>query len=210
MKKLFLLVVLCISASIKAQYTTYSMAGFGSISVSDDMELQGGDYQKMSKEFHRELSDKIGYEIDFENKIVFQPNGRNSFQNLKKNYARIIILTEFGEFEPLTNVKPIVSVEEIRAIEEELKNQLIRDFKSISMTLVNFFGVSIEKINNQIALKYSYTRRLGNNPLVKVDVYVFQNKDRKHEIYFSYRVQDKHLWENKFKHTLNNIKIDRR
>lgn len=207
MKQVFTLAFILFVFSLKAQYTTYEISNVGSIDISDEMELQGGDYRKVSEKVFDKVSNKIGYDIDFHNRIVFQPKGINTFDTLKESYARIIIQTEYGEFEPLTSVKPKVSVEEIRELEVAIKEEIVKSFKGTALKLVQFYGVSFEKINNQVALKSSYTRRLGDNPLVRVDSYIFENNDRMHTFILSYRIEHEHLWKDKLQYALHSFKI---
>ncbi|WP_315499722.1 hypothetical protein [Capnocytophaga gingivalis] len=203
MKKIFLITLCFISLSIKAQYTTYTIEGVGSISVTDDLELQGGNYKEMIDSY---LNSR---HINFDSRVVFQPKGLNALDKEINSYCRIIIETLYGDYEPLFSKVPKVSVGELRDLSAVMKQSLIEGFAGTSLQLINFFGSTIVNINNQVAIKTSYTRRLGDNAPVRVDVYHFQNRDRMHSLTLSYRIEDVDLWKEKLSHSLNSFRIDK-
>lgn len=203
MRKIFLITLCFISLSIKAQYTTYTIEGVGSISVTDDLELQGGNYKKMIDSY---LNSR---HINFDSRVVFQPKGLNALDKEINSYCRIIIETLYGDYEPLSSKVPKVSVGELRDLSAVMKQSLIEGFAGTSLQLINFFGSTIVNINNQVAIKTSYTRRLGDNAPVRVDVYHFQNRDRMHSLTLSYRIEDADLWKEKLSHSLNSFRIDK-
>lgn len=203
MKKILLIVLCFISLSIKAQYTTYTIDEVGSISVTDDLELQGGNYKEMVDSY---LNSR---HINFDSRVVFQPKGLNALDKEVNSYCRIIIETLYGDYEPLYSKIPQVSVNELRELSATMKQSLIQGFAGTSLQLINFYGSTIVKVNNQVAIKTSYTRRLGDNAPVRVDVYHFQNRDRMHSLTLSYRIEDAALWKEKLSHSLNSFKIDK-
>ena len=203
MRKIFLITLCFISLSIKAQYTTYTIEGVGSISVTDDLELKGGNYKKMIDSY---LNSR---HINFDSRVVFQPKGLNALDKEINSYCRIIIETLYGDYEPLSSKVPKVSVGELRDLSAVMKQSLIEGFAGTSLQLINFFGSTIVNINNQVAIKTSYTRRLGDNAPVRVDVYHFQNRDRMHSLTLSYRIEDADLWKEKLSHSLNSFRIDK-
>ena len=188
---------------IQAQYTTYTIEEVGSISVTDDLELQGGNYKEMVDSY---LNSR---HINFDSRVVFQPKGLNALDKEVNSYCRIIIETLYGDYEPLYSKIPQVSVNELRELSATMKQSLIQGFAGTSLQLINFYGSTIVKVNNQVAIKTSYTRRLGDNAPVRVDVYHFQNRDRMHSLTLSYRIEDAALWKEKLSHSLNSFKIDK-
>ena len=188
---------------IQAQYTTYTIEEVGSISVTDDLELQGGNYKEMVESY---LNSR---HINFDSRVVFQPKGLNALEKEVNSYCRIIIETLYGDYEPLYSKIPQVSVNELRELSTTMKQSLIQGFAGTSLQLINFYGSTIVNINNQVAIKTSYTRRLGDNAPVRVDVYHFQNRDRMHSLTLSYRIEDADLWKEKLSHSLNSFRIDK-
>jgi len=203
MKKILLITLCFISLSIKAQYTTYTIDEVGSISVTDDLELQGGNYKEMVDSYLNSIH------INFDSRVVFQPKGLNTLEKEVNSYCRIIIETLYGDYEPLSSKVPKVSVNELRELSTTMKQSLIQGFAGTSLQLINFYRSTIVKVNNQVAIKTSYTRRLGDNAPVRVDVYHFQNRDRMHSLTLSYRIEDAALWKEKLSHSLNSFKIDK-
>lgn len=188
---------------IQAQYTTYTIEEVGSIAITDDLELQGGNYKEMVDSYLNSIH------INFDSRVVFQPKGLNTLEKEVNSYCRIIIETLYGDYEPLSSKVPKVSVNELRELSEAMKQGLIQSFEGTSLQLINFYGSTIVKVNNQVAIKTSYTRRLGNNAPVRVDVYHFQNRDRMHSLTLSYRIEDAALWKEKLSYSLNSFKIDK-
>ena len=205
MKKFFTLLFFSVFALTQAQYTTYTINGVGTISISDDMELQDGVYKQG---IHGALN-QIGY--DTQNRVVFQPNGINDFNTNRRNtYARVIVETFYKNTDPLTNAIPYMSAQDKQELNATAKQMLIYQFQGTKIKLLEFYGVDYVIINNQLALKISYKRRLGDNPPVRVDTYSFDNRDRTHSLTISYRLADEAFWKNKLKHTLNSFKIIKR
>ena len=150
MKKILLIALCFISLSIKAQYTTYTIDEVGSISVTDDLELQGGNYKEMVDSY---LNSR---HINFDSRVVFQPKGLNALDKEVNSYCRIIIETLYGDYEPLYSKIPQVSVNELRELSATMKQSLIQGFAGTSLQLINFYGSTIVKVNNQVAIKTSY------------------------------------------------------
>lgn len=95
-------------------------------------------------------------------------------------------------------------------ISNYMKQNIIDTFKGTGLKMIDYYGASFQKINNQIALKISYTRRLFSNPPVRVDIYLFENKDRLHRVTLSYRLSDRKLWKSKLEYMLNSLNFYRR
>ena len=140
MKKILLITLFFISLSIKAQYTTYTIDEVGSISVTDDLELQGGNYKEMVDSY---LNSR---HINFDSRVVFQPKGLNALDKEANSYCRIIIETLYGDYEPLYSKIPQVSVNELRGLSASMKQSLIEGFAGTSLQLINFFGSTIVKL----------------------------------------------------------------
>lgn len=208
-RKLFFILFVMECFVTYSQYTTYNLEGVGSISVSDEMELQTGDYRTIAKTNYDAFSKKIGYSVDFNDRIVFQHKGVNSYQNLEDSYVRIIIETEYGSFNPLTSVKPTISVQEMQELNTFFKTQLEESFSGTPLKLLQFYGVSVEKINHQVALKMSYLRKLGDNPPAKVSMYQFENKNRVHIVTISCRVTDEAKYREVLEKSLHSLKINK-
>ena len=213
MKKKALLVIALLLSNISFSQTTdfekYKLSNVGFISIPSKMELQSGIYKKRSEKYQKEISEKFGFEVSG-NRIVFQQKGLND--NVKSGfstYSRVILETEIGQigdFEKLTNNYNLTQAELVQ-INDEIINQVKQSFNGTGLRIINWYGVSVKKINGRTALKVSYLRQLNDNPYVLVDMYSFQNNDRMHRLTLSYRQSDGNTWKPLFSKILNSFTI---
>ena len=185
-----------ISFSQSTDFENYRIIEVGSISIPNNMEIQSGNYKKLSETYQKAMSKKFGYEIS-DNRIVFQQKGlNNSEKQGLASYVRVILETEignFGDFDKLTN-KLTATPQEISDISKECKSQIQQSFAGAGLKLITWNGISIVTINGRTALKISYLRQLNDKPYVVVDMYRFQNNDRLHSLTLSYRQLDEATW----------------
>lgn len=212
MRKIIFIITILLSNLCFAQtsnFENYKLSDLGYISIPNKMEIQSGDYKKISETIQNEIGKKFGYEISG-NRVVFQQKGLN---NLEKNgfisYARVIIETDisnYGNFEKLTT-NYTATQSELNELNYELKRQIQQSFYGTGLKLISWYGVSITKVNGKTALKISYSRQLNDNPNVIVNVYSFQNNDRIHRLTLSYRKSDESTWKSLFAKILNSFTI---
>lgn len=185
-----------ISFSQSTDFENYRIIEVGSISIPDNMEIQSGNYKKLSETYQKEMSKKFGYEVS-DNRIVFQQKGLNDLEKQGlASYVRVILETEignYGDFDKLTK-KLTASTQEISDISKEFKSQMQQSFAGTGLKLITWYGVSIVTINGRTALKISYLRQLNDKPYVVVNMYRFQNNDRLHSLTLSYRQSDETTW----------------
>jgi|JI6StandDraft_1071083.scaffolds.fasta_scaffold98523_3 hypothetical protein len=185
-----------ISFSQSTDFENYRILQVGSISIPTNMEIQSGNYKKLSETYQKEMSKKFGYEVS-DNRIVFQQKGLNDLEKQGlASYVRVILETEignFGDFDKLTN-KLTATPQEISDISKELKSQMQQSFAGTGLKLITWYGVSIVTINGRTALKISYLRQLNDKPYVVVNMYRFQNNDRLHSLTLSYRQSEEATW----------------
>lgn len=213
MKISFMLLIAVLSTNLCLSQTTdfenYKLSNVGFISIPSKMELQSGIYKKKSEKYQKEISERLGFEVSG-NRIVFQQKGLND--NVKSGfstYSRIILETEigqFGDFEKLTNNYNLTQAELVQ-INDEIINQVKQSFNGTGLRIINWYGVSVKKINGRTALKVSYLRQLNDNPYVLVEMYSFQNNDRMHRLTLSYRQSDGNIWKPLFAKILNSFTI---
>lgn len=86
--------------------------------------------------------------------------------------------------------------EEIYELDLELKNNYLVSFNKASISLVEWYPVVITSVNEMPALLISYKRKFNNEPIVFVKNYRFQDYDKIHSLTFSYRINEKDIWEN--------------
>lgn len=204
-----LILIHFICTAQKTNFINYKLTDIGNISIPEEMELQSGNYKKHVDEYKAELFEKLDIELSGSS-IVFQPRGVN---NLEKEgsylYARIIIDTQIGKTGDYNKLSTILtaSKSELSEIDIELKKQVQTLLSKGDIKLLDWLGVSIIKINDYSVIKTSYLRQLNNNPIVKVESYMYQNNDRSHLLTMSYRIQDEDKWKDLFSNILNSFKI---
>lgn len=182
--------------SQSTDFDNYRILEVGSISIPNNMEIQSGNYKKISEIYQKEISKKFGYEVS-DNRVVFQQKGVNDLdKQALATYVRVILETDignFGDYEKLST-KLIATPQEISDISKEYKTQMQQSFAGTGMKLITWYGVSIVTINGRTALKISYLRQLNDKPFVVVNMYRFQNNDRLHTLTLSYRQSDEATW----------------
>jgi hypothetical protein len=182
--------------SQSTDFDNYRILEVGSISIPNNMEIQSGNYKKISEIYQKEISKKFGYEVS-DNRVVFQQKGVNDLdKQALATYVRVILETDignFGDYEKLST-KLIATPQEISDISKEYKTQMQQSFAGTGMQLITWYGVSIVTINGRTALKISYLRQLNDKPFVVVNMYRFQNNDRLHTLTLSYRQSDEATW----------------
>ena len=175
------LLICCLFAITSFLYAQkiYKLNDVGYITIPEEMELQEGIYKKMAEEYIK-LYD---FEIS-ENRVVFQQKGLNKFnQKGFQSYARIIIETEYGDFD-----KDIfMTSQELKEANTIMRNSVYQNFKNTNLKLISWYGTSVTSINGKSALKVSYLRQLSSNPYVIVNMYIIPNGSKKHIITLSYR-----------------------
>ena len=125
-------------------------------------------------------------------------------------YGRIIVETNlgpYGEFLPLSyNISTVTSAE-ISQLNLNFKAKTISDLQSIGHQLIEWHPLRVQKINGMPCIHVSYRRQLASNPIVLVNYYIFQNKDRVHTLTLSYRVSEALDWKNDFDRILTSFRI---
>ncbi|MBK6978853.1 MAG: hypothetical protein IPH28_18645 [Cytophagaceae bacterium] len=128
------ILIATISFSQSTDFENYRIIEVGSISIPNNMEIQSGNFKKLSETYQKEMSKKFGYEVS-DNRIVFQQKGLNDLEKQGfASYVRVILETEignFGDFDKLTN-KLTATPQEISEISKEFKI----NFKKVSQEQV--------------------------------------------------------------------------
>jgi hypothetical protein len=196
------LLICCLFAITSFLYAQkiYKLNDVGYITIPEEMELQEGIYKKMAEEYIK-LYD---FEIS-ENRVVFQQKGLNKFnQKGFQSYARIIIETEYGDFD-----KDIfMTSQELKEANTIMRNSVYQNFKNTNLKLISWYGTSVTSINGKSALKVSYLRQLSSNPYVIVNMYIIPNGSKKHIITLSYRQNEEKIWKPIYSKVLKSIKIE--
>lgn len=196
------LLICCLFAITSFLYAQkiYKLNDVGYITIPEEMELQEGIYKKMVEENIK----LYNFEIS-ENRVVFQQKGLNKFnQKGFQSYARIIIETEYGDFD-----KDIfMTSQELKEANTIMRNSVYQNFKNTNLKLISWYGTSVTSINGKSALKVSYLRQLSSNPYVIVNMYIIPNGNKKHIITLSYRQNEEKIWKPIYSKVIKSIKIE--
>lgn len=210
------LILILISVSVFSQSknnTKYLIKNVGSISIPASMELQSGKYKELSETYQKELSKYFDFEIS-SNRVVFQQNGLNKFNNEGfKRYARVIIETTFGnknDFEKLDFDINQFSQTDVQELNETFKKQIGQNFYGTPLKLITWYNLKVEKINGMSCIHIKYKRQLKSSPYVMVNMYIFHNNDRMHTLTMSYRLSEKNYWETYYYNILKSFKITKK
>lgn len=211
MKNIFFVLLFALSSTLYGQntYTKYRLSNLGSISIPSNMELQAGSYKKLSENYQKKLADQYRYEVAGD-RIVFQPKGLNDFKGEAfSTYARVIVETyygSYGDYERLTNNFNLTSSER-KELDDYYRTLMVQMAKGTGLKIVKWYGLSTAKINGRTAIKVSYLRQLNNNPYVKVDMYIFHNNDRMHQLIVSYRQSETGKWKSLIDKVVDSFEI---
>ncbi len=196
--KLLFTILFCLS--LQAQ-TTYKLNGIGYITIPHEMELQDEAYRQKARNYAKEYQLLLN-----ENRVIFQQRGLNKSEPIgSQTYARIIIEVEYGNF----GYDVTISSQEYEEINSTLKKNAINSLSQLqNMKLLQWNGVSNVKIDGVLAIKYSYIRQLGSNPSVYVETYIVLKGKKRYIFTFSYRVNDKEIWQPIYSKILNSLQIE--
>ena len=216
MKHIFSIIIILVSVtswgqklplaaqSLSPNWERVFISNVGYIDMPSYMEIQSGTYNQIMNSLYNRI------ELDAP-QLVFQQKGLNDFNSEAfKKYGRIIVETQLGspgEFIDLSfNISTITSAE-IFELNQNFKAKTESDLQSTSSHLIEWYPISIQKINGMPCLHVSYRRQFSSNPIVLVNYYIFQNNDRMHSLTLSYRVSEAVDWKTDFERILTSFRI---
>jgi len=195
------------STSAQATFDEYSIQNFGTILIADIMELQGGKF----REFAKQYQEKTGMRVVDSNLATFQQKGVNDLTaEGRTTYARVMVQTIFNQDGEVfkTDELSTMSAKDLSDFDGETKAGTLRDLQAANTKVLAWYGTVVSRIGTYRALHTSYLRQFSTKPSVRVDEYIFFNHDRIHKISISYRLEDKSIWEEPLRKTLNSIHIN--
>ena len=198
--KLLFTILFCLSLSLQGQ-NTYKLNGIGYITIPNEMELQDETYRQKARDYVKEYQFVLN-----ENRIVFQQKGLNKSEPIGfQTYARVIVEIEYGDF----GYDVTIPSQEYEEINSTLKKSAMSSLSQLqNMKLLQWNGVSNVKIDGVLAIKYSYIRQLGSNPSVYVETYIVLKGKKRYIFTFSYRLNDKKIWQPIYSKILNSLRIE--
>lgn len=178
-------------------YKIYDIKNVGHISIPSIMEIQSGQYNKLSKNIENKINKNYDYE-EAADRIVFQQKGLNKLDTIGfDTYVRVIIWTDIGfpgEYNKISSSIEL-SKSEIDKLSKDFRKQNESLLKSSGHEILEWNAVKQVRINNWSALEISYLRQFGKNTPVIVIVYLIPNYDRMHTLTTSYKQSDEKTWE---------------
>lgn len=204
----FLSVLFFTTASIlagqTAEWEKIYIKNVGYLSMPPTMEVQSGRYKVIVDDVKK----IYGYDGS---QLTIQQKGLNELgQNGFQKYARILIETtvgSFGDYEKLDFDISGQTAADIDELNTTCKQMVAQGFLGTDLKLVEWYPIQIEKVNGYSSLHIKYKRRLGDQPLVMVNMYVFMNNDRKHTVTLSYRINEESFWKTDLEKALASLRI---
>lgn len=143
------------------------------------------------------------------NRITLQPKGMDA--NVKTAtylYGRIIISIEEGNKGDFSIIEKM-SKTDINLVKYLMIESFKENSKKYGIETFNITPVSINKVGEQSAFYYSYSRKSSKdgNPPVFVQVYRILNDDKAIQITLSYRQSEKSIWHTDFITFINSFEI---
>lgn len=198
MKVLFTIFTTCTLIATGFAQSTVIIKGFGQINCPANMEIQGGAY----KEYMDKVKEINGVSAS---KVILQQKGLNDGTGGLDTYARIMIRTSFGDFNPITSP---ISQSDANEVNDIFESQIKTEAYSNNAVILSWDKAISTTLNGYKAVKFGYKRKIGNNPIVTVETYLIQNTDRMYSITFESR-NDSYDWSSLFIKSKNSIKISK-
>lgn len=122
-------------------------------------------------------------------------------------FVNLLIETTRGNFMPLTaKGAQSCSPEDLQMLnmgmEKELKAQAV-----LGNELKTLFPARLEHIGGMPALHFSYIMMLNSGVEVRYALYIFMNRDRRHTLTTSYKVDAEGKWKSTFAHVVESFRI---
>lgn len=193
-----------IPQQLNSGWERITIEGVGFIDIPPSMEIQSGDYKDFADNIKNDNNTGIS-------DIVIQTKGANNWEEdgLKK-YARILLKTHLGSPGDFVSLNSQITKKDLKGIPEidqYMKIQISESFAGTRLSLLEWKGTMIEKINGMTCFNYCYTRKLEGKSPVMVSSYIFQNNDRSHHLTISYRISESELWKADLDNVLKSFRI---
>lgn len=119
----------------------------------------------------------------------------------RSEYAMILVKLQDGQLDPNFRNMEILP-EDDRIVRENTVTMLANENSS----MLKWYGVKSEDINNQYFMSYSYDRT-GSPLPVHVEVYLTQTKSNTITIIMSYRISESNLWKKNMRNSILKFKV---
>jgi hypothetical protein len=180
---------------IPKDWILYNIGDVGQIGIPSILELRSKNSvhtlnQKAIKNYfvtHKkiEVSSLSNYQL------IFQPLGYDSGK-IPSTYVRVLIhyhkgkLGDFMKWNDASNLTSSEREELYIEYKKDLVDFISKGKDEMKVRLIKINPIEVGKTNGLDYIKHSYTRQMGDRPIVKVQTYSFYNSDEMVEITISY------------------------
>ena len=190
--------------SLKPGWERIYISNVGYIDMPKTMEIPSGTYKSRMNSLHNR------YEVESP-ELVFQQKGLSTYSSgAFKKYGRVLLHTidnPHGDYERLNfNIYSWTSADK-QELNQIMKTTTLNDLNTIGHKLIYWYPSKLEKINGMSCIHVKYKRQMGNNPVVIVHQYYFQNVDMMNILIISYRVNETNYWKPDFDRVLSSFRI---
>lgn len=168
--------------------------------IPPTLELQGGSYGEMMKDFSGSPEDRV----------VAQPKNINDFDSgALEKYSRIIVITrksQNGNYSQLGSPLIFSKAEMV-----EWENFVSKMAGSSSLIrIISRQPAKVVTINGIDMLYSTYKRTVADGPPALVMMYIVQNNDRIHTVILSYRESQSEIWKYDFEKVMGTFEFQKK
>lgn len=195
-----------LSNEVPKDWVHFAIKDIGAIAIPPSMELRDDNsYIALVSDIIRD-NYSVKHNIEMTgSKLTFQPKGtnENDRQALSK-YSRILInhikggAGDFFKWNEDFNI----SDSEKKELNDYFYNEVVAPMKSLNMKIIKWFPIEYSSINGISYMKQTFTRQMADNPIVKVEKYMFFNYDESISITLSYRLSESNIWASDFENVV--------
>jgi hypothetical protein len=181
--------------SIPKDWTLYEIGDIGQIGIPSTLELRGDNSvhslnQKAIRNYFV-VHKKIDVSSLTNYQLIFQPLGYDNGK-IPSTYVRVLIhyekgkLGDFMKWNDASNLTKSDREELDKMYKRKLLDAISKGKDIMKMKLISKNPIEIGKTNDLAYIKHSYTRQMGDRPIVKVQTFTFYNSDEMVEITISH------------------------
>lgn len=208
-----------ISLSHKASYEITNLTSNICVIICKKTEKETPDKSDYKDNYTKIMLSGTGY-LYLPPNFRVDKNEHNFFSAISKSYAggrfekyaTITFLTRIGQrndFDEMDFNPSIYSETDRQKINDILKENVSQSVRMTGSNILKWYPLQIKCINKRTVFYCQYTRQLLQEPVVKVELYLFSNNDRGHELTLSYRVAEKDYWKKGLENVLNSLHINK-
>ena len=180
-------------------WALYEIGDVGQIAIPSTLEMRSKNSvhtlnQKAIKNYlvvHKkiEVSSLTNYQL------IFQPLGYDNGE-IHSTYIRVLIhyqkgkLGDFMKWNGASNLKSSDREEIDKKYRKKLLDAISKGKDVMKVKLISRNPIEVRKTNGLAYIKHSYTRQMGDRPIVKVQTYTFNNSDEMVEITIIYSLAE--------------------